>query len=140
MKNPELKFSIHAAAGVFRDRIVRETIGSESLAPAHNVNKWPPFSVIHAEAWSEEQVIFLDSLPIETAAIEHDADVRVMLKRKVFEGRVPSAKSVAVGGDDIDAILVGNADIDIATGKDLRLRRSYQQHGTQQCQHKGCNF
>jgi len=128
MQKPELKFAIDAAASVLGDGIVRETIGGEALAAAHDVNKWAPFSVVHGEAWSEKKIVLLDPLAIKAAAIEHDADVRVMLKREVFKRGVPSAKGVTVGGDDIDGIAVGYADVDVSTGKDLRLRRRCDEH------------
>ncbi len=140
MKKPELKFAIDAAAGVFCDGIVGEAVGGEALAAAHDVNEGPPLAVVHGKARADKEVVLLDALAIEAAAIENDADMRVMGKRKIFKGGIPSAKGVTVGGNDIDPILVGDTDVNVSTGKDLRLRRTYKNQGTQQCQHYGCDF
>jgi len=123
MEKPELKFAIDAAAGIFGYGIVREAVGGEALAAAHDVHKRAPLAIVCGKLGPQEQVVLLNAYAVKAAAIEHRAEVRMARQRKIFEGSVPSTKGVSVGGDDIDTILVSNTDINVTTRKNLRPRR-----------------
>src|ERR1700733_13667445 len=122
MKKEELKFAIHAAAGILRDRVVSHAIRCHALGSAHDVDEGTPLAVVEGKSWAQEQVVLLNSPAIKTAAIQDHANVGMAGEGEVFEGRIPSAKRVAVIRDDVDGIAVSDSNIHVSARKQLRFR------------------
>src|ERR1022692_5313270 len=84
--------AIHAATDVYENRMERRAARIRLLNSTQRMRERAPFPVVKRNSWPENQVVLLDTRPVNAAPVQHDSEVRETVKRHGLHRPIPSAE------------------------------------------------